>query len=76
MAKRIFAISFIYACTTVAWIVLAGTTMVRTQTQDGKLRGSIGQLWGTEQTQQAPSVYYKSGQDPPPNLCCPGCEQY
>lgn len=62
MGKRIFAISFIYVCTTAAWLVLAGTTMFRTQTQDGKLRGAMGQLWGTEQTQQAPSVYYTTRQ--------------
>ncbi len=56
MGRRIFAIAFIYACTAAAWLVLSGITLVRTETQDVKLRGSIGELWGTEQTQLAPTV--------------------
>ena len=58
MGKRILAISFIYVCTAVGWIILAGTTLVRTERQDEKLRDAVGQLWGTKQHQQAPSVYY------------------
>jgi hypothetical protein len=58
MMKRILAISFIYVCTAVGWIILAGATLVRTETQDEKLRDDVGQLWGTKQNQQAPSVYY------------------
>jgi hypothetical protein len=57
MVKRIFAISFIYVCTVVAWLFLAGTIMVRSETQDTKLRRTVGQLWGTEQIQKAPQVY-------------------
>jgi len=59
MSKRILAITFIYVCTVVAWAILTGTMIVRTQTQDEKLREAVGQLWGTKHTQQAPSVYYK-----------------
>jgi len=58
MGKHILAISFIYVCTAVGWIILAGTTLVRTERQDEKLRDAVGQLWGTKQDQQAPSVYY------------------
>lgn len=58
MGKRIFAISFIYVCTSLGWIILAGTTIMRTGRQDEKLRDAVGQLWGTKQTQQAPLVYY------------------
>lgn len=58
MGKRILVISFIYVCTALGWIILAGTTIVRTRTQDVKLRDAVGQLWGTKQIQQAPLVYY------------------
>jgi inner membrane protein involved in colicin E2 resistance len=58
MSKRILAISFIYACTALGWIILAGTTIMRTRTQDDKLRDAVSQLWGSKQIQQAPQVYY------------------
>ena len=60
MFKRILAISFIYACTAVGWFILAGATIVRTESQDVKLRGEVGQLWGTKQIQQAPLICCKS----------------
>jgi len=58
MGKRILVISFIYVCTALGWIILASTTLVRTRSQDTKLRDAVGQLWGTKQIQQAPIVYY------------------
>ncbi|MHC4460719.1 MAG: inner membrane CreD family protein [Planctomycetota bacterium] len=58
MGKRILVISFIYACTALGWIILASTTIVRTRSQDEKLRDAVGQLWGTKQIQQAPMVCY------------------
>jgi len=58
MSKRILAICFIYACTAVAWIALSGTMLVRTETQDSRLKTAVGRLWGTEQAQQAPRIYY------------------
>ncbi|MHC4122966.1 MAG: hypothetical protein ACYSSI_05275, partial [Planctomycetota bacterium] len=57
MSKRILTISFIYACTAIGWFILAGFMFARTETQDKKLRSDVGQLWGTKQTQQAPSIY-------------------
>jgi len=60
MIRRIFAISFIFACTALGWIILAGTMIVRTDNQDEKLRTAVGQLWGNKLTQQAPLAYYKS----------------
>lgn len=60
MIRRIFAISFIFACTALGWIILAGTMIVRTDRQDEKLRIAVGQLWGTKLTQQAPLVYCMS----------------
>jgi inner membrane protein involved in colicin E2 resistance len=60
MVKRIAAIAFIYLCTAVAWGILGGTVQVRTHSQDSKLKGQVGQLWGTAQTQAAPSVHYET----------------
>lgn len=60
MIKRIFALSFIFACTAFGWIILAGTMILRTDYQDEKLRTAVGQLWGNKLTQQAPLAYYKS----------------
>jgi hypothetical protein len=60
MSKRILAITFIYVCSAVAWVILAGTIKLRTDRQDDKLREAVAQLWGSEQTQSTPSVYCKS----------------
>lgn len=59
MFKRILVISFIYVCTALGWFILAGATIVRTESQDVRLRQAVGQLWGTKQIQQAPSVCCK-----------------
>ncbi len=58
MSRQITALFLIFVCTTLAWMVLGGVTNTRTQEQDIKLRGAIGQLWGTIQRQPAPDVYY------------------
>ncbi len=60
MSKRILAITFIYVCSALAWMILAGTMKLRTDRQDRKLRDAVAQLWGAKQTQQAPSIYCKS----------------
>jgi inner membrane protein involved in colicin E2 resistance len=57
-AKRIAAVVCIYACTVAAWVVLGKTVDLRTASQDEKLRDDVGHLWGTRQTQTAPSVHY------------------
>jgi hypothetical protein len=63
MIKRLVAIVFIYACTSVAWMILGSTVMFRTDSQDQKMKGAVRQLWGTVQTQQAPSVCYFTRQE-------------
>jgi len=60
MVKRILAIVFIYVCTSIAWFILGGSVAVRSDTLDRKLKGSVGQLWGTVQRQKAPSVTYET----------------
>lgn len=57
--KRILAIVFIYICTVAGWIILTGTILIRTQTQDSRLHDAVGQLWGTSHTQTQPVFYYK-----------------
>ncbi len=57
MGKRLFAIAFIFAVTTAAWLLLGATIFERTQSSDQHLRGRVGSTWGTAQAQQAPSAY-------------------
>ena len=57
--KRIFALAFIFACTTIAWMILGGTIFQRTYGQDEGLRSRVSSTWGTSQSQAPPSVTYK-----------------
>jgi inner membrane protein involved in colicin E2 resistance len=61
MVKRISAIVFIYVCTSIGWMILAGTVLVRTDTQGLNLRQAVSRLWGTSQSQRAPVAHYLSG---------------
>jgi hypothetical protein len=54
MARRIFAIAFIFICTAIAWVALGSTIFMRTQNSDQRLRGRVGSTWGTSQAQRAP----------------------
>lgn len=56
MIKRISAIVFIYLCTAAAWVALGTTVDHRTHEHDRKLRGAVGELWGTVQKQEPPVV--------------------
>lgn len=57
MTKRIFAIAFIFAVTTAAWLLLGATIFERTHSSDQSLRGRVGSTWGTAQAQQAPTAF-------------------
>jgi hypothetical protein len=61
---------FIFICATAAWMVLGSVTSYRTYEQDTKLKRAVGELWGTEQKQEAARVeYYETVQKeitPPP----------
>lgn len=57
MLKRLAAIVFIFGCTSIGWVALGSTVQLRTDRQDTTLRDAVGQLWGTVQRQQAPSVF-------------------
>jgi hypothetical protein len=55
---RIFAISIILVGATIAWSILGGTLLVRTDASDSAQTAQLGNLWGPEQTQCAPWVSY------------------
>jgi len=57
MFKRIVVMTFIFICTTIAWMILGTITNVRTYQFDRKLKKAVGQLWGTAQQQQAPLLF-------------------
>src|SRR5262245_7464134 len=60
MLARMAAIVFIFLCIATAWAALGATVMTRTTTQDESLKTAVGQLWGTQQRQMAPQIYYQT----------------
>lgn len=56
MIKRFFAIGFIFACVSVAWMILAGVTYNRTNSADASLKSQVAQLWGAPQVQMPPQI--------------------
>jgi len=60
MLTRMAAIVFIFLCIAGAWAVLGSTVMYRTTNQDESLKNAVGQLWGTQQRQSAPRIYYQT----------------
>ena len=56
MIPRLIAIGFIFGCTSIAWLVLAGVTSSRTHTADASLRSQVERVWGAPQSQQQPGV--------------------
>lgn len=58
MAKRIAAIVFIFFATTVAWMILGGTIVARTEGFSSSLRAHVSSTWGTQQVQSPPEAWY------------------
>jgi len=58
MVKRIAAISFIFFCTSVAWMILGGTIFSRTYSSDDHLENKVASSWGSKQTQLPPTATY------------------
>ena len=56
--KRLFAIVVIFVLASAAWLVLAGSVQLRTTSTGDRLGDSVGGLWGSAQTQQAPVFEY------------------
>jgi inner membrane protein involved in colicin E2 resistance len=60
MFKRIAALVFIFVCTSVAWVILGSTIMVRTySTLSDELKSRVAASWGTEQSQTPPKASYQ-----------------
>ena len=59
MLRRIAPIVVIYLCTAATWLFLAKSVDDRTREYDTKLRGAVGQLWGSNQKQEAPGNLYQ-----------------
>ncbi len=58
--KRLFAILFIFACTSVAWHILGTALNMRTQQSLRTTAGAVTESWGPAMQQQHPHAYYQS----------------
>src|SRR5260370_26745007 len=59
MVKRLFAVAFIFCCTSAAWMILGGTITARTGSANGRLRDHVQSIWGAPHNQMSPSAEYK-----------------
>jgi hypothetical protein len=57
---RIFALCLITAGAAVAWFILGGSLIARTENADSELRRKVEGLWGAEQRQGAPALVFSS----------------
>jgi inner membrane protein involved in colicin E2 resistance len=58
MFKRIAAITGIFICSCIAWVVLGSTIFYRTEHLDSTLSGRVTSTWGAPQEQKPPSIAY------------------
>jgi Inner membrane protein CreD len=58
MTRRIAAIAFIFACTAVAWMILAGTISDRTFSSGDAARKKVVAGWGSPQVQGPPTAVF------------------
>src|SRR5580698_4157799 len=58
MVKRLFAVAFIFCCTSAAWMILGGTIMSRTGSTTDRLRDHVQSIWGAPHAQMSPSAEY------------------
>lgn len=56
MLKRIIAIAFIFACASVAWVVLGATIFSRTYDSGQELNSRVISTWGAPHTQSPPAA--------------------
>ncbi len=56
MVKRLIALTFIFGCAALAWMVLGATLVQRTDRSDSTQREKLTSQWGSAQTQPAPQV--------------------
>src|SRR5580698_1430009 len=58
MVKRLFAVAFIFCCTSAAWMILGGTIMSRTGSTTDRLRDHVQSIWGAPHVQMSPFAEY------------------
>jgi hypothetical protein len=58
LIRQIAALSFIFICTTIAWVILGSTILYRTHNSDDPLKGHVGSTWGTIQEQSPANATY------------------
>ena len=58
MVKRLFAVAFIFCCTSAAWMILGGTILSRTGSTTDLLRDHVQSIWGAPHSQLSPSADY------------------
>lgn len=59
MTKRIFAIIFIFICTSIGWAILGGTIFSRTYSLDEIAENRVASTWGAPQNQAPPLASFK-----------------
>lgn len=59
MVKKIAALIFIFLCTSLAWMILGGTIVSRTNSSDQALSGRVASNWGSPQEQAPPTASYE-----------------
>jgi len=58
MTKRIVAITFIFICTSIAWVILGATIFSRTYDSSSTTSGRVASTWGTAQNQGPPTASF------------------
>src|SRR5258707_582995 len=58
MTRRIAAISFIFICTTIAWMILGSTILGRTYSLPDQLKSKVASTWGVAQEQSPATATY------------------
>ena len=59
MIKRIAALTFIFVCTSTAWIILGATIFARTDSPtSSELKSRVAASWGTTQKQSPPTACF------------------
>ncbi|MEO1174921.1 MAG: hypothetical protein AAFX94_23130, partial [Myxococcota bacterium] len=53
---RIMGIVVVFCAASVAWLILGGLTVARSDDSSVSLRGEVQELWGSAQNQYAPTL--------------------
>jgi len=58
LLRQILAITFIFLCTSIAWLILGETISSRTYGSSQQSQGKVASTWGTSQQQSPPTAAY------------------